>query len=293
MDIRGNSPLVSAAFSAEVGWADSIPFDLPDLTLYAFADHLNLDARTGPDASAHVRDALPRSRDPFMTKDADTKKPKRSARTRRPTHARATANFEKLLQAAADVLADTGFEKLTSNEICARAGLTPPAFYHYFNNKYEVLEELADRLMRKQHDNFLAWFKEFSENGSRLPSHHAMERLFEAAAQIAAQEPSGMWTIRALRALPNLAHLRLKWQRIYSDQIFEAVKQLAPDVPPDTLWMRVRILVEFAYIIDELALEEDRVSKDILFREVGWLFGGMLEKLVAPANSDSPEAAEA
>ncbi len=217
-----------------------------------------------------------------MTEDADRRKRKSGARTRRPTHARANANFEKLLQAAAEVLADNGFERLTSNEICARAGLTPPAFYHYFNNKYEVLEELADRLMRKQHDNFSAWFKDFSETGNRIPSSHALEELFQAAVQISAQEPSGMWTIRALRALPNLAPLRLKWQRIFTDQIFETVKQLAPDVPEDTLWMRVRILVEFAYIVDELAIEEDRVPRNILGTQVGWLFGGMIEKLLLP-----------
>lgn len=217
-----------------------------------------------------------------MTTKAAGKTPKHQSKVRRPTNARAVASFEKLLQAASDVLADTGFERLTSNEICARAGLTPPAFYHYFNNKYEILEELADRLMRKQHDSFSAWFAEFSESGGRLPSTDALEKLFEAAVQIAAQEPSGMWTIRALRALPNLTHLRLKWQRIYADQIFEAAKQLAPDVPADILWMRVRIIVEFAYIVGELAIEEDRIPQDMLFRQVGLLFGGILDKLVLP-----------
>ncbi|MCD2179322.1 TetR/AcrR family transcriptional regulator [Rhizobium sp. C1] len=217
-----------------------------------------------------------------MTKDTEPKTRQRAAKARRPTHARATANFEKLLQAAADVLADVGFERLTSNEICARAGLTPPAFYHYFNNKYEVLEELADRLVRKQHESFSAWFAEFSENGGRLPSAEALEKLFEAAVRIPAQEPSGMWTIRALRALPNLAHVRLKWQRVYTDQIMEAARQLAPDVSPETLWTRVRIVVEFAYIVGELAIEEDRIPQETLFRQVGLMFGGILEKVVLP-----------
>ncbi len=217
-----------------------------------------------------------------MAKDTDKKTGKRPTKARRPTNARSTASFEKLLEAAAAVLADTGFEKLTSNAICARAGLTPPAFYHYFNDKYEVLEELADRLVRRQHESFSAWFAEFSGNGSRLPTTEALEKLFDAAVQIATQEPSGMWTIRALRALPNLSHLRLKWQRIYADQIFEAAKQLAPDVPAEILWMRVRIIVEFAYIVGELAFEEDRIPRDMLFRQVGLLFNGILEKLIIP-----------
>lgn len=217
-----------------------------------------------------------------MTTDAEKKKQKRPTKSRKPTHARATANYEKLLQAAADVLADVGFERLTSNEICARAGLTPPAFYHYFDNKYQILEELADRLVRKQHESFLAWFAEFSAKGDHLPTAEALEKLFEAAVRIAVQEPSGIWTIRALRALPNLTHLRLKWQRVYADQIMAGATQLAPEVPRETLWTRVRIVVEFAYIVGELAIEEDRIPQDMLFKQVGLLFGGILEKLVVP-----------
>lgn len=218
----------------------------------------------------------------LMISPTESKAPKRPAKIRRPSNARAAANYEKLLQAASDVLADTGFEKLTSNEICARAGLTPPAFYHYFNNKYDILEELADRLLRRQHDNFSAWLAEFSENEERLPSTEALERLFGMDVRITTQEPAGIWTIRALRALPNLAHLRLKWQRVYTDQVFQAAKLLAPDVPEDILWARVRIIAEFAYIVGELAIEEDRISRDMLFRQVGVLFGGLLDKLTIP-----------
>lgn len=217
-----------------------------------------------------------------MAEVTDREKTAHAAKGRRPTNARAAVSFEKLLQAAAEVLADTGFEKLTSNEICARAGLTPPAFYHYFNNKYEVLEELADRLLRKQNEAFSGWLEEFSADGGRLPSADALEKLFQAVIEISGQEPSGMWTIRALRALPNLAHVRLRWQRIYADQVFVVARQLAPNVDADVLWSRIRIIVEFSYIIDELAIEEDRISKDMLLRQVATLIGGILEKLVEP-----------
>lgn len=213
---------------------------------------------------------------------ADNKKPKRESKARRPTSARAVVSYEKLLQAAAEVLADTGFEKLTSNEICARAGLTPPAFYHYFNNKYEILEELADRLLGEQNKVFSIWLAEYAEGDGHLPSVEAVEKLFQSVIEISAQAPSGMWTIRALRALPNLAHVRLKWQRIYADQVFEAIRQLAPDVPTEILWSRIRIIVEFSYIVDELALEEDRISKEVLLRQVAVLIGGLMEKLVKP-----------
>ncbi|MET3614217.1 hypothetical protein ABID16_002554 [Rhizobium aquaticum] len=46
--------------------------------------------------------------------------------------------------------------------------------------------------------------------------------------------------------------------------------------------MRVRIIVEFAYIVGELVIEEDRIPRDMLFRQVDLLFDGILEKLIIP-----------
>ncbi len=217
-----------------------------------------------------------------MAKEAGQEKTSYETKGRRPTKARSAASFEKLLHAAAEVLADVGFERLTSNEICARAGLTPPAFYHYFSNKYEVLEELADRLLRKQNEAFSGWLATYSAEGGRLPSIEALETLFQSVIEISGQEPSGMWTLRALRALPNLAHVRLRWQRTYADQVFVVARQLAPNVNADVLWSRIRILVEFSYIIDELSLEEDRISREMLISQFSLLIRGILEKLLEP-----------
>ncbi|MDT9091483.1 helix-turn-helix domain-containing protein, partial [Escherichia coli] len=67
-----------------------------------------------------------------------------------PTQARAQGTYEIGLATAGEMLRDMGFEQLTTNAICQRAGLTPPALYRYFPNKYAILKELGDRLMSAQ-----------------------------------------------------------------------------------------------------------------------------------------------
>jgi len=197
----------------------------------------------------------------------------------RPKGGRALETYEKLVRAAGALLGEIGFERLTSNAICARAGVTPPAFYHYFEDKYGILEELAERLLKKQNDAFAIWLFHNGAKSDREEMAAALEDWFRQAAEIVAAEPGAVWTVRALRALPALAHLRLECQRFLTDQLVEFARRIAPGVSPELLWYRFRIVAEFGFIIDELALEEDRIPRDALFREAARLVQRAIEEI--------------
>ena len=74
-----------------------------------------------------------------------------------PASGKPRETYEKLVAAAGKLLGEVGFEKLTTNAICARARMTPPAFYRYFTDKYEILEVLARRLLKRQNDAYAVW----------------------------------------------------------------------------------------------------------------------------------------
>ena len=74
-----------------------------------------------------------------------------------------------------------------------------------------------------------------------------------------------------MRALPNLAHMRLESQRIYTRQMFEFYRRVYPAVPGDVLWCRLRLRAEFGYTVDELAIEETEIPQNVLFREAAWM----------------------
>ncbi len=65
--------------------------------------------------------------------------------------ARKTNARERLIGAAQDILAEEGLAAFTSNAVVDRAGVTPPTFYHYFENKQALLRELGERMMLAQH----------------------------------------------------------------------------------------------------------------------------------------------
>ena len=74
-----------------------------------------------------------------------------------PRQGRAQETFERILSITAELLAEVGIERLSTNLICERAGLTPPALYRYFPNKYAVLHALGERLMGAQNALLADW----------------------------------------------------------------------------------------------------------------------------------------
>lgn len=192
-----------------------------------------------------------------------------------PRSRRAIETYEKLIAAAGELLGEVGFERLTTNAICERAQLTPPALYRYFDDKYQIIEELATRLQKRQFDAFAVWL---FKNGATLDTSENPTLLadwFRIASEIIETQPGGVWTIRAMRALPHLAHVRLEWQRRFTDQMFRFYRPAITDLSDEALWARLRIRAEFGFVVDELALEEDRVARSTLFAEAALILTGM------------------
>ncbi|WTX00062.1 TetR/AcrR family transcriptional regulator [Streptomycetaceae bacterium NBC_01309] len=59
--------------------------------------------------------------------------------------ARGERRMAEILDAAAGVLADVGYDAATTNAIAARAGVSPGSLYQFFRNKDAVVEALAQR----------------------------------------------------------------------------------------------------------------------------------------------------
>jgi AcrR family transcriptional regulator len=65
----------------------------------------------------------------------------------RRRQARGERRIALLLEAAAQVFAETGYEAATTNAIAARAGVSPGSLYQFFSNKEAMAEALAARFV--------------------------------------------------------------------------------------------------------------------------------------------------
>jgi AcrR family transcriptional regulator len=173
---------------------------------------------------------------------------------------------ERLLDVAGALLGEVGIERISTNMISARAGVTPPALYRYFKDKYAVLEALGLRLMDRQNQVLVAWLERYAPNGLPALADH-MEDLLRATAQATAAEPGSIWTLRALRAVPQLAHVRIESHRRVTDRIVKVCAPFVPELPKKVLWRRVRMSIELGFAVDEMLNEEDRIKREDIIHE--------------------------
>lgn len=182
-----------------------------------------------------------------------------------PIQDRAVQTRDRLLDIAGELLGEVGIERISTNMIAARAGVSPAALYRYFKDKYAILEALGRRFMDRQNAVLFAWLEEHGHSLDALSAH--TEGLLRATTRITDSEPGGVWIERAMRAVPQLAHVRIESHREVTDAMLEVYAPLLPKVNKRALWRRLRMTVEYGYAIDEMVHEEDRLTRDEIFRE--------------------------
>ena len=185
----------------------------------------------------------------------------KAARKSQPVQARAQATRDALLRATADLLGEIGIERLSTNLICARAGVTPPAFYRYFKDKYAVLEELGEQLMEAQNAAMLPLIARDNLDVSEAD----IKALILDSIAITQAFPGGPWLLRALRAAPALAHIRAGSHRRMSALIAKAVAKQNAKISADAA-IQARLLIDMGYAAIELAFDEKRMKREAIAR---------------------------
>lgn len=199
------------------------------------------------------------------------RKPRKPALRAAPIQDRAVQTRDRLLDIAGELLGEVGIERISTNMIAAHAGVSPAALYRYFKDKYAVLEALGRRFMDRQNAVLFAWLEENKHSLDALAA--GTEDLLRATTEVTDSEPGGVWIERAMRAVPQLAHVRIESHREVTDAMLEVYAPLLPKVNKRALWRRLRMTVEFGYAIDEMLHEEDRLSRGEIFREAAELLG--------------------
>lgn len=195
-----------------------------------------------------------------------------------PKQDRARATYDRLLDVAGLLLADEGIERISTNRIAAEAGLSPPALYRYFGDKYAVLEALGRRLMERQNAVLEAWIERHRSGGIAAMADHIGELLAKTAT-VTRAEPGAVWTLRALHATPRLVHVRLESHRHVTDRLTDACLPWLVGVPRETCWRRLRLAVEIGFAADEMLYEEDRVAAAAVLADAACLLQASLQDL--------------
>jgi AcrR family transcriptional regulator len=194
-----------------------------------------------------------------------------------PQQERGARTVDLILAVTAQLLEEAGFEKLSTNAICERAGLTPPALYRYFPNKYAVLKELGTRLMAAQNAALAEWLSNGPTSDDLRQSLAVM--LLEQHRVTRAQAGGG-WIMRSLRASPFLMDVRQQSNLQVVDGLLAWLLGTNPRLDPATARLKLRIAVEAGYAVIEMLSDDPNACAEAVCSETAEMLAGWLSPLL-------------
>jgi AcrR family transcriptional regulator len=201
------------------------------------------------------------------------------AAKKQPVQQRSRDTYEAILGAATQLLADVGIERLSTNLVCQHAGITPPALYHYFPNKYAILRELGVRLMGVQNELLQQWATPATMRQSQAAFADSLLQLFLGTVQLTEQLPAGVWITRALRAVPALHHVRIESHDHVTALLRDAFVEAHPHAKRDEVWLAIRLSVESMYAAHELLFDEPTLDPEAVGRMMAEMVAGQFTRL--------------
>jgi AcrR family transcriptional regulator len=189
-----------------------------------------------------------------------------------PLQDRSRATFDAILKAAGELLEEVGIEKFSTNLVCRRANLTPPALYRYFPNKYALLKELSQRLMGAQDVAVYAWIDTgglaHDETAAMAEQNLAILR---QVIEVSAAFPGGLWILRAMRAVPLLRDVRLASTTTVADRIFASLRERYRETDPERLRRAAWLTTEVSNAVIEMVLEGAHSDPEAVLAEACWM----------------------
>jgi len=121
---------------------------------------------------------------------------------RRPTQERASATVQAVIQAAAELFCDPGYDHASTNRIAERAGVSIGSLYQYFANKEAILAALLEEHQHAVHEVLEEALLVLDD--PEVPFRQGLEELFTRLVDFHAADPE---LTRVLSAeVPQLAH---------------------------------------------------------------------------------------
>lgn len=185
----------------------------------------------------------------------------------RPQQERAKRTYEAILVAASELLIEVGVERISTNLVAERAGITVPALYRYFPNKYAVLHALGAVLMDRQNAVFQEWFDRHVSAGDPQVLLDNVYELLKRTYDVTREAVGGLEVVLALRAVAPLQEVRLDSHRLVASQFAKIVAHLLGRPEDDLIRMQARLTVDTGYAMVEMALEDKTLSAESLLQE--------------------------
>ena len=185
----------------------------------------------------------------------------------RPQQQRAIRTYEAILSATGELLCEVGLERVSTNNIAERAGVTVPALYRYFPNKYAVLNALGARLMDAQNEVFERWQRQYVRGKSAEAMLDNVYYLLYDIYSVTRGFPGGLEIMHGMQAMAPLQEVRLESQWAVAESFGRIWCEQYRMPFTRALFRRSRIAVGMGFMSVQVALEDHRLDPDVALRD--------------------------
>lgn len=196
-----------------------------------------------------------------------------------PTQPRAIETYERILAACAELLGEVGIERLSTNLVCQRVGISPPALYQYFPNKYALLHELGLRLMLAQNALLEPWATPATMALPEKRFAASVAEVFLQTVALTQEIPAGVWVTRALRAVPTLQHVRNHSHDEVTELLLGAFLSAHPKADAVRSRLSIRLSIDALYAAQELLFDDPAQDAQAVAQTMAEMVAGQLMRL--------------
>jgi AcrR family transcriptional regulator len=187
---------------------------------------------------------------------------------RMPKQERARATVDAVIEAAARILIEDGYDRLNTNRVAELAGVSVGTLYQYFPNKEAIVEALVERIAEERIAAFGATLMTLAE--SDLPLHDGVQILLDGT--IAAMRVRPDLSRRLMREAPRGGRLDLEraWVARCVDLVRSVMYRRRDRVRDGDveLMAYVGVTAAFAVLQDAAAYRPELLQGDVLRDEL-------------------------
>ncbi len=192
-----------------------------------------------------------------------------------PLQARAVATFEQILDSAAILLEEAGFDGFTTNLLSQRSGISTRAIYRYFPNKYALVNELASRMA-------ISWRRELGEENTFADPTTDWKwlwcRYLDKFVAAVHNTRGGVAVLQAMRSHPELRAVDDAANDDYIAEVAKALRTRKPTISTIQAEAIAKTLLKSTVAIVDATLVEDTITSEMLLAMLKTMHIALLEE---------------
>lgn len=193
-----------------------------------------------------------------------TNSPPQKSLWRLPQQTRSRERFNRILDAAAELFVEIGYESVTTDEIAARANTSVGGLYRFFPDKSAVFHALLDRYLDQLRSLFATLQ---TAEVMQLPLDIYIHQLVDGFDQFVSANPAFRTVFVQSRLIPTTLAMTRAFNQEIAQQLTIYFAAHNPTLEPSQRELLATICVEVASALDFLALSRDRAFQHHVLAE--------------------------